>query len=190
MGCCWAELGRRTAGCLKQPAVPIASSRPRRNRPTLPKTKTIIQLVSSWAEISTGTTDCPWQSTMPEANSRPRRSRQPHLLGEIDPRPPRQASTRKLMRDPERSGGRGAMSPPRSDRRCAVDLSVDSAERTTRQHLHALCPSKPWTCREGQDQLAPEWRPLGWIGPWELSALLGWIGWRSRQRRSRLSGRA
>src|ERR1043165_7767920 len=68
-------MGRRTADCLKQPAVPIASSRPRRSRPTLPNTKTIIRLVSSWAEISTGTADCPWHSTLPRANCRPRRSR-------------------------------------------------------------------------------------------------------------------
>src|SRR3954467_4619338 len=52
LGCIWAELGRCTADCRRQPSVPIANSRPRRNRPILLRTKTISRLARSWAEFA------------------------------------------------------------------------------------------------------------------------------------------
>src|SRR3954467_6803698 len=52
LGCSWAELGRCTADCGRQPSVPIANSRPRRNRPILLRTKTISRLARSWAEFA------------------------------------------------------------------------------------------------------------------------------------------
>ena len=64
LGCSWAELGERTTDCVKQLAVPIASSRPRRNRPTFIIAKTLSRLVSSWAEMTVGIADCPGQSTL------------------------------------------------------------------------------------------------------------------------------
>src|SRR3954462_2419177 len=52
LGCSWAELGRCTADCRRQPAVPIANSRPRRNQPILLRTMKISRLARSWAELA------------------------------------------------------------------------------------------------------------------------------------------
>src|SRR4051812_45472477 len=67
----------------RQSATPNASSRPRRNRPTLFINKAFSRLARSWAEMVTGTADCPEQSTSPMTPSRPRRNR--HILEKVDP---------------------------------------------------------------------------------------------------------
>ena len=96
LGCSWAELSRCTADCRRQPAVPIANSRPRRNRPILLSTKTVSRLARSWAEIALAWPIAVGQSTVPRANSRPRRSRHTSSSGKVDPGAVGGASTRSF----------------------------------------------------------------------------------------------
>src|ERR1041384_726361 len=104
LGCSWAELSRCTADCRRQPAMPIANSRPRRNRPILLSAKTISRLARSWAEIAL---------TWPIARgNRPCRELTvgPGAVGTPPPQGktiPEQSAVQvrdHLMHDPERSG--------------------------------------------------------------------------------------
>ena len=74
---------------------------------------------------------------MPGANSRPRRNR--HTPSQrVDPNPVGAPGTVSQMRNPERSGWQRSQVTSKICQRCVVDLSADSANRTTRQHLLAL----------------------------------------------------
>ena len=76
--------------------MPIANSRPRRNRPILLSTKTVSRLARSWAEIARAWPIARGQSTVPRANSRPRRSRHTSSSGKVDPGAVDGASTRSF----------------------------------------------------------------------------------------------